>query len=584
METAANPARLASEASSGPHRRPHRVCLVIDNAQAGGDTSVEPAYRDVANQLRDAGHEVTLLFTAAPPRPLVAPIDDSPVETTAPIDVSPVEPIAPIDDSPGDGILRQWLPPVPYSLGATSPQIVISYRTYVWLREHEREQGPFDVVHLAERGGSGFYAMTARRQGLISGRTAFVVGLFGCAARRREAEHEILRHEAQLECDFLERRSAELADAVWAPDARVLRWAIARGWSLPRQICPDEVEAAGGWARCQEGLARPDEPADDGDLPTISVCLNHFNRPHYLRQALASLAEQELAPHEVIVLDDGSPGEGVQAELDRIVADFEFDRRGWRLIRGRDLYLGASRNAAAREARGEYILFMDDDNVARPHELATFARVARRSGADVLTCLLDTFEGSDRPEPDQPPLWRHLFAGPAFPLCVVRNTFGDSNALVRKNALMELGGYTEDRGVGHEDWEAYSRFALRGYRVEVVPEGLFLYRTMPGSMTQRVSVVRNHLRSLRPHLGQVPEPYRPLIELAMGQLLERWGYFDPPPEPAVLEPPEPPPPPLRYRIVDAVNDRIKFLKPVHRLARRLIAVGWPEDRPGSQAG
>ena len=54
---------------------------------------------------------------------------------------------------------------------------------------------------------------------------------------------------------------------------------------------------------------------------------------------------------EVIVLDDGSPGEGVQAELDRIVEEFKFDRRGWRLVREKDLYLGASRNAAGSWVR-----------------------------------------------------------------------------------------------------------------------------------------------------------------------------------------------------------------------------------------
>jgi hypothetical protein len=250
---------------------------------------------------------------------------------------------------------------------------------------------------------------------------------------------------------------------------------------------------------------------------------------------------------------------------------------------------------------------MDDDNVAKPHELATFARVARHTDGDVFTCLLDMFEGHDRPSAEQPPTWRHLFPGAAFPLCVIRNTFGDSNALVRRRALWELGGYTEDRGVGHEDWEAYSKFALRGYRVEVIPEALFFYRTAPGSMTQRVSVIRNHLRSLRPHLEQIPRPYHALIELAMGQLLARWGYLDPPPAPvestkeaadvAAPEPqpqpqpqpqplpePEPQPLPLRYRVADAVNERIKGLRPMHRLAKRLIQAGWRPSRTDSRAG
>jgi hypothetical protein len=156
---------------------------------------------------------------------------------------------------------------------------------------------------------------------------------------------------------------------------------------------------------------------------------------------------------------------------------------------------------------------------------------------------------------------------------------------------MELGGYTEDRGVGHEDWEAYSKFALRGYRIEVIPEALFFYRTAPGSMTQRVSVIRNHLRSLRPHLDQIPPPYQDLMELAMGLSLARWGYLDPPPDPeelarqaVALAPPEPVPLPLRYRVADAINDRFKALRPVHRLARWLIQGASRMHRTDRQAG
>ncbi len=219
---------------------------------------------------------------------------------------------------------------------------------------------------------------------------------------------------------------------------------------------------------------------------------------------------------------------------------------------------------------------MDDDNVAKPHEVATFAKVARRTDADVFTCLLDKFEGDERPSADQPPTWRDLFVGADIPLSVIRNTFGDANALVRRSALLEIGGYTEDRGVAYQDWEAYSTFALGGYRVEVVPEALFFYRFAPGTMSRGMPMIRSHLRTLRPHLAHLPPPYHPLIELVLGQLLERSGHLDPlvPEEPVVASAEERAEAavslPLRYRIADAINDRAKLLGPMHRLSKRLI--------------
>src|SRR5205814_2312823 len=144
------------------------------------------------------------------------------------------------------------------------------------------------------------------------------------------------------------------------------------------------------------GVGRSIEPVAAAE-PTISVCIAHHGRPGYLRQALRSLADQDRAPLEVIVVDDGSPGAEAPRALDAIEREFDFAGRGWRLIRQENRYLGAARNRAAAEARGEYLLFMDDDNVAKPQEIATFARAARHSGADVLTCLMDWFKGAEPP-------------------------------------------------------------------------------------------------------------------------------------------------------------------------------------------
>ena len=58
-----------------------------------------------------------------------------------------------------------------------------------------------------------------------------------------------------------------------------------------------------------------------------------------------------------------------------------------------------------------YLLFMDDDNVAKPAEIATFAVAARHSGADLLTCLMDSFEG---PEAPRPQIWQHPFRQRGF--------------------------------------------------------------------------------------------------------------------------------------------------------------------------
>jgi hypothetical protein len=51
-------------------------------------------------------------------------------------------------------------------------------------------------------------------------------------------------------------------------------------------------------------------------------------------------------------------------------------------------------------------MFMDDDNVAKPHEIRTFLSVAMHTGAQVLTCVNDYFFGNDYPSPSTRPIGR----------------------------------------------------------------------------------------------------------------------------------------------------------------------------------
>ena len=128
--------------------------------------------------------------------------------------------------------------------------------------------------------------------------------------------------------------------------------------------------------------------------PLVSVCLATFNRPSLLAQALESLRCQDYPNFEVLLVDDGSDEPDALVFLDQL--EPEFKAKGWRIIRQENNYVGAARNNGARHARGEYLLFMDDDNYAEPHEISTFVKAATYSRADVLTCAIKRFHGKRR--------------------------------------------------------------------------------------------------------------------------------------------------------------------------------------------
>ena len=296
-----------------------------------------------------------------------------------------------------------------------------------------------------------------------------------------------------------EDRSAALfpprANALAARFSEILR----NGIDTPRPaIMPDQTRRE--WLDWHRQIVRdvpPVKPVLDHD-PFISVCLTHKDRPLLLEQAIESLRKQDYSHFEVVLVDDGSHTPAADEYLRSLEGDFA--ERHWRIERQANAYLGAARNRAAQLAKGELLLFMDDDNVAKPNELATFAHAARYSNADILTCPLDGFQGEAPPVPDLPDTHRWLPLGGAINVGVFTNLVGDANAIIKRSAFNALGGFTEDYGVGHEDWELFAKAMLHDYDIQVVPEALFFYRVRAGSMLRTTSSFANHMRSIRPYL------------------------------------------------------------------------------------
>jgi GT2 family glycosyltransferase len=121
--------------------------------------------------------------------------------------------------------------------------------------------------------------------------------------------------------------------------------------------------------------------ADDAAID-VSVLVNTFEKPRHLALVLESIALQRANCRlEVIVSDDGSGGD-TAAVVAAFAAHAPFPVRftsqphdGFRLAR--------TRNAAARLARGDYLLFLDGDCLVPPHHVAAHL-VRRRRGTALL--------------------------------------------------------------------------------------------------------------------------------------------------------------------------------------------------------
>ncbi|MGC8625763.1 MAG: glycosyltransferase, partial [Phycisphaerae bacterium] len=319
--------------------------------------------------------------------------------------------------------------------------------------------------------------------------------------------------------DYLQ--PAELQKICFAPSARGLAEGIQtviRDGIAPVQLQDPREKRATEWESLIGGICASElyAPADGGvgaastALPLISVCLVHYNRPATLRQAIASLQAQTYANFEVILVDDGSPSSEAQAFLDSLQG--EFAARKWRIIRQENKYMWRARNNAAKQARGEYLAFMDDDNIAAPHWLAWAMQAAQRTHADVVTSAMTLFEGEA--PPDQSvlfPIWAPL--GPAAAVGAFMNVFGDVHCLMQRGVFEKLGGFEERFSGYQEDWEFFARAVLSGYKLELIPQALLYYRISKNSVSRSTDQSWNANRgcSIQPYLNAMRPELRDLI-------------------------------------------------------------------------
>src|SRR5437773_1043469 len=108
-------------------------------------------------------------------------------------------------------------------------------------------------------------------------------------------------------------------------------------------------------------------------MPLFSVIVPAYNRADLIRETLDSVLAQEFDDYEIVVADDGSKDATAQ-----VVSDYARQHPGKiKLFMQENRGEGAARNLAIRHATGDYVAYLDSDDVYFPWALATLARVVR---------------------------------------------------------------------------------------------------------------------------------------------------------------------------------------------------------------
>ena len=103
--------------------------------------------------------------------------------------------------------------------------------------------------------------------------------------------------------------------------------------------------------------------------PLVSVIIPLHNGEPYLAQALDSVAAQDYGALEIVVVDDGSTDGGAAIAASRDVVLIRQEQRG----------AGAARNTGIDRARGEILMFLDQDDLWLPTKVRRQVETAQRA-------------------------------------------------------------------------------------------------------------------------------------------------------------------------------------------------------------
>lgn len=273
------------------------------------------------------------------------------------------------------------------------------------------------------------------------------------------------------------------------------------------------------WLAWMGALDMTPEPAqvepDGAATPLVSVCVLHYNRPHLLRRAIDSIVTQNYGNFEIIVADDGSDSPEALETLRELEADFA--ARGWKVLQLPNRFRGAARNAAAREANGDYLLFLDDDNTLEPDAISIWVKAALRLNSDILTSIQYGVD-DDKEIGDLDSADLILYVGEARAYGAFKNCYGDMNCLIKRDAYFAMGALNETYGFGHEDWELFSRAVLNDFSLSLVPKPLVRYKRDTAKYVRLKYILPAYLlNNIKPYCDSVAPDLKTIYLLAQGQ-------------------------------------------------------------------
>ncbi len=227
-------------------------------------------------------------------------------------------------------------------------------------------------------------------------------------------------------------------------------------------------------------------------MPTISIIIPAYNAEHTIIETIQSVQKQTLSDFELIIINDGSTDQTLNLLnniQDSRLKVFSYENGG----------VSVARNHGISQAKGEFIAFLDADDLWTPDKLELqLAALQQNPEAGVAYSWI--YNMGEKGEFFQVG-HQVSFEGNVLAKLLIGNFLANgSNPLIRKQAIESVGKFDSTLTYG-EDWEFYLRLAVH-WSFVVVPKPQILYRQSSSAATTKVEVMEERLLLLTEKLFQ----------------------------------------------------------------------------------
>lgn len=207
----------------------------------------------------------------------------------------------------------------------------------------------------------------------------------------------------------------------------------------------------------------------------ISIILPAYNAERTLAESVDSVLAQTYDKIELVIIDDGS------TDGTRTIAE-NYAQKDCRVkVLCNEVNIGVlkTRMRGVRFAMGQWIAFIDSDDLWHPDKLKKQMLLQKRTGS-VLTYCASGFIGSDGNEIS----WvMHVPPKVDYKRLLKQNVIPNSSVVIKKEIFLKYSPFSEDQRDMHEDYACWLLILKDGHDASGIDEPLLTYRIHKHSMT-----------------------------------------------------------------------------------------------------